>query len=244
MKLIVNADDFGLTRGVNLGIVEACNRGVVRSATAMAGMDAIEHAAELARQTPSLKTGIHLRLTAGAPMAENVSSLLGEDGNLQKQATFWPNTAMVVEEIERELRAQIESLLALGFNLSHIDGHHHCHSHPLVAPVVEKLAEEYQLPIRPCLEPVVYGRSTLTFTDKFYGEDVTCDSLLALVKEHLGTTDILEMMTHPALIDRELIQCSGYWQPRTTELAILTDPYLIQELGELGVTITDYSSVV
>ncbi len=241
MKLIINGDDFGLTRGVNLGIVEACNRGILRSTTVMAGMPAVEHGAELARRTPLLKTGIHLRLTAGAPMATNVPSLLGDDGQLQKQADFWPNTTMVAEEIERELRAQIESLLTLGFTLSHIDGHHHCHSHALVAPVVAKLSEQYQLPVRPCLGPVHYGDSLITFTDKFYGDDLSQDSLLELVKGAVGKTDVLEVMCHPALVDEELYQVSGYSLPRMRELSILTDASLPQKLAALGVTVTDYA---
>lgn len=243
MKLIVNGDDFGLTRGINLGIVEACNRGVLRSATVMAGMPAVEHAVELARQTPDLKTGIHLRLTAGAPMADNVPSLLGDDGLLQKQSDFWPNTTMVAEELERELRTQIDSLLAMGLTLSHIDGHHHCHSHDLVAPVVEKLAQEYGLPVRPCRTPAIYNNRRLSFTDKFYGDDLQVDSLLDIVKDYIGKTDVLEVMSHPALVDEALCQCSKYALTRMRELSILMDPTLLQGLENLGVTLTDYTSI-
>ncbi|CAM3746052.1 chitin disaccharide deacetylase [Parendozoicomonas haliclonae] len=243
MKLIINADDFGLTRGVNLGIIEACHQGVVRSATVMAGMPATEHAAELARQTPALRTGIHLRLTAGAPMASNVSSLLGDDYHLQKQAAFWANTAMVSAEIERELRAQIDSLIALGFQLTHIDGHHHCHTHPLVAPVVEQLSYEYRLPVRPCLQPVVYQNTRLSFTDKFYGDDLKVESLLDIVKAAREETDVLEVMCHPALVDEPLSQISNYSLPRTRELAILTDSDLPDELTRLGVSLADYSHI-
>ena len=243
MKLILNGDDFGLTRGVNLGIVEAFQRGALRSATVMAGMPAVDHAVELTKQTPGLKTGIHLRLTTGSPMADNVPSLLGDDGQLQKQSAFWPNTTMVAEEIERELRVQIDSLLAAGFTLTHMDGHHHCHSHHLVAPVVEKLASEYKLPVRPCLKPVNYGATHLSFTDKFYGDDLKLDSLLEIVKNHLDKTDVLEVMCHPAFIDNELNQVSNYCMPRVQELSILTDPKLIPALEEFGVTLTDYSEL-
>ena len=127
MKLIVNADDFGLTRGVNLGIIEAFQQGIVRSTTLMVGMPAERHAAELATLNPGLKVGIHLRLTAGTPMAENVPTLLDQTGKLQNQSQFWDNQSMNSEEIERELRAQIEHFLSLGVELSHMDGHHHCH---------------------------------------------------------------------------------------------------------------------
>ena len=243
MKLIVNADDFGLTRGVNLGIAEACARGIVRSTTVMAGMPAITHAAKLARQNPSLKTGVHLRLTAGAPMAEGVPSLLGDDNRLQSQGLFWENQRMDPEEIEKELRAQIESVLELGFELTHLDSHHHCHAHDQVSPVTEKLAEDYGVPLRPCLKPANYNNQTLTFSDAFYGEALTIGSFLNIVKKHLNQTDVLEIMTHPAKPDDELSHCSSYIQQRADELKILTAPQLKDELEALGVIITDYTTM-
>ncbi|WP_029809312.1 ChbG/HpnK family deacetylase, partial [Vibrio parahaemolyticus] len=71
MKVIFNADDFGLTQGVNTGIVKSHQDGVVKSTTMMVGMDAEQHAIELANQNPDLKIGVHLRFTAGAPLTEH-----------------------------------------------------------------------------------------------------------------------------------------------------------------------------
>ncbi|MFA0025879.1 ChbG/HpnK family deacetylase, partial [Vibrio sp. 10N.261.49.A5] len=68
MKVIFNADDFGLTSGVNIGIIKAHQQGVVNSTTMMVGMDAEKHAVELAKQNPDLKIGVHLRFTAGPPI--------------------------------------------------------------------------------------------------------------------------------------------------------------------------------
>lgn len=241
MKLIVNADDFGLTRGVNLGIVEAFRQGIVRSTTIMAGMDAVTHAAELAKQNPGLKTGLHFRLTVGKPVADDVPSLLDDDGLLQPQSQFWDNRSMVADEIERELRAQIQSCLNLGIQLSHIDGHHHCHSHELVYPVACRLAEEFGLPLRPCLKPSQYNNYTLAFSDAFYGNELTQQDFLAIIEQFQGKTDYLEVMCHPALVDEALLQASGYALPRTRELAILTDPTLVESLKGMDIEITDYT---
>lgn len=68
MKVIFNADDFGLTQGVNQGIVKAHLDGVVKSTTLMVGMPAEQHAVQLAKQLPDLKIGLHLRFTAGRPL--------------------------------------------------------------------------------------------------------------------------------------------------------------------------------
>ncbi|WP_067516983.1 chitin disaccharide deacetylase [Endozoicomonas ascidiicola] len=241
MKLIVNADDFGLTRGVNLGIIEAFQQGIVRSTTLMAGMPAEQHAAELSRQNPNLKVGIHLRLTAGSAMANNVDSLLDVSGQLQNQSLFWDNQSMNPEEIEKELRAQIEHFLSLGIELSHMDGHHHCHRHPLVAPITRKLSDEYQVPLRPDNEMTQYKGKSLGFSDKFYGENLSSEHLLDIVKHHLGRVQVLELMAHPALIDEPLLEASRYATARTRELAILTSSELPQALESIGVTLSDYS---
>ena len=239
MQLIVNADDFGLTRGVNLGIIEAFQQGIVRSTTLMVGMAAQSHAVALAKENPGLKVGIHLRLTAGNPMAEDVKSLQNSEGNMQDLGQFMDNQSMCPHEIERELRTQIEYFLSLGLPLSHIDGHHHCHHHPLVAPIVSKLSDEYQVPVRPN-EAVEYHGNSLAFSDQFYGDDLSVDHFIRVIKPYLGQVQVLELMVHPALLDEPLLSASRYAINRARELAILTTPSLPAMLCELGVTISDY----
>ncbi|WP_263322192.1 chitin disaccharide deacetylase [Endozoicomonas sp. Mp262] len=240
MQLIVNADDFGLSEGVNRGIIEAFQRGIVRSTTLMVGMPAVPHAVELSRQNPALKVGVHLRLTAGFPEASSVPGLLGSDGQFQHQGLFWDNQSMNSEEIERELRAQIENFLAYDIPLSHLDGHHHCHRHPQVAPIANKLAEEYGVPIRPCHEPVLYNGTRLSFSDAFYGDQLSMDHLLEIVGRHKDQTQVLEIMSHPAIVDKGLGSASSYTQARAEELKVLTDPLLKKALQSMGVAITDY----
>lgn len=67
--LIVNADDFGLSKGQNYGIIEACRRGVVTSTTALINGEAVEHAAQLCRELPELGVGMHFVLTLGLPLS-------------------------------------------------------------------------------------------------------------------------------------------------------------------------------
>ncbi|VDZ88607.1 protein YdjC [Lelliottia amnigena] len=69
--LIVNADDFGLSKGQNYGIVEACRHGVVTSTTALVNGEAVEHAAALAREWPGLGVGMHFVLTLGMPLSSD-----------------------------------------------------------------------------------------------------------------------------------------------------------------------------
>ena len=80
--LIVNADDFGLSKGQNYGIIEACRNGVVTSTTALVNGAAIDHAAQLSRSTPELAVGMHFVLTLGEPLSAMPG--LTRDGRLGK----------------------------------------------------------------------------------------------------------------------------------------------------------------
>lgn len=80
--LIVNADDFGLSKGQNYGIIEACRRGVVTSTTALVNGEAVEHAAQLSREVPELGVGMHFVLTLGMPLSPMPG--LTRDGQLGK----------------------------------------------------------------------------------------------------------------------------------------------------------------
>ncbi len=148
-RLIVNADDYGLTRGVNRGIVEAHRRGIVTSTSWLANGAAFEPGLELARQHPQLESGVHLNLTQGRPIApaEAVASLTGRDGRFAYAAARlgWAMLRGRVRaaEIEIELRAQIQKLIAAGIEPVHLDGHQHIHVLPGVAPAVIRLAREF-----------------------------------------------------------------------------------------------------
>jgi chitin disaccharide deacetylase len=148
-QLIFNADDFGMTRGVNEGIVRARRDGVLTSATLMANGLAFEDAVKRAFENPKLGIGCHLVLVGGKPVApaENVPSLVDSQGNLPDSlATFVARvTAGMIkaDEIECELKAQIGKILNAGIVLSHLDTHKHTHAHPRIMEIVGKVAQEF-----------------------------------------------------------------------------------------------------
>ena len=86
IKLIVNADDFGLTEGTNYGIIDGHINGLVNSTTMMMNMPGTEHAVRLAKEYNLLGVGVHLVLTAGEPLLGDVPSLVGSDGSFHKQS--------------------------------------------------------------------------------------------------------------------------------------------------------------
>lgn len=144
-RLIVNADDFGLTYGVNRAIVEAHEHGIVTSATLMANGSAFPHAIQLAVSAPRLSFGCHVLLVDGSPVSDpaQVSSLM-VSGEIPRFRTAISDFALhclrgkfVASEIEAEATAQIRKLQAAGIAVSHLDTHKHTHLfsqvlHPLL----------------------------------------------------------------------------------------------------------------
>jgi chitin disaccharide deacetylase len=148
-QLILNADDFGMTIGVNEGIVRAHRDGVLTSATLMANGLAFDDAVRRAAENPKLGIGCHLVLVGGKPVAsaEKVPSLIDAQGNLPDSlAAFVARvTAGIIktDEIECELKAQILKIQSAGIMPSHLDTHKHTHAHPRVMEVVGRVAQEF-----------------------------------------------------------------------------------------------------
>lgn len=145
-RLIVNADDFGLTRGINRGIVRAFTDGIVTSASLLVSADAFEEAVALARQHSGLDVGLHLALVGErAVLGREVPSLADENGRLIP--TFGEFIRRVSlgrinwDEVELEMAAQIARFRETGLPLTHIDSHQHLHMLP---PVFHRLCRLLQ----------------------------------------------------------------------------------------------------
>jgi hopanoid biosynthesis associated protein HpnK len=164
-EVIVNADDFGLHPDVNAAIVEAHQRGIVTSASLLAGGGAFEEAVALARANPRLDIGVHLALTEIEPCApiNRIPILAAADARLPRNAAAllrrFLTRGIPEREIEAEFRAQIERVRARGLAITHLDGHQHVHVLPGAARVVARLAREYDVPaVRLPREPISWPR--------------------------------------------------------------------------------------
>ncbi len=142
-RLIINADDFGLTAGVNRAIVEAHEHGVVTSATLMANGQAFDEATRLAQSRPRLGVGCHIVLVDGAPLLgeAGVGTLLDQrsnsgDPHFREGIARFGALALLGRldegEIEAEATAQIRKLQAAGITVTHLDAHKHTHLFPRV----------------------------------------------------------------------------------------------------------------
>ncbi|HEY6273210.1 MAG TPA: ChbG/HpnK family deacetylase [Terriglobales bacterium] len=143
-RLIVNADDFGLTSGVNRAIREAGSSGAITSASMMANASEFAEAATIAQSLPGLKTGCHVVLVDGQSLESNLSSLSHSDRRFRTSLKDFARAAMgkrlLPDEIERETKAQIRKIQAQGITVSHLDSHKHTHMFPQVLRPVLRAA--------------------------------------------------------------------------------------------------------
>lgn len=222
IKLIVNSDDFGYSRSINFGVIDAHKYGILNSATLMTNMPGAEHAFELAKENPELQVGIHLVLTCGKPLT-NVPDLVDAEGYFKKNSIVFNDPNLNVEQVEQEWTAQIEKFLASGVPLTHIDSHHHAHGIPLLLPVVQRLSKKYNLPVRCSGDVQIEG--VPAFSDvlaiDFYGETATFDYFEKLAERYPDGT-IVEVMAHPGYLDTSVLNGSSYNVDRVKELEILT----------------------
>ena len=160
-RLIINADDFGLTHGINRAVAELHRAHALTSATLMATGPAFADAAAIARAHPTLGVGCHVQLVDGFPIShpEDIPTLLGADGK-----SFRPSLAEFIfdllrgaiseNDILREAAAQIQLLQRAGIDVTHLDTHKHTHIFPTVARPLLHLAQRSNIgAIRNPFEP-------------------------------------------------------------------------------------------
>jgi hypothetical protein len=230
-RLIVNADDYGRSPGVNAGVLEAHARGIVTSATVMVlEISAARGIREAAERAPGLSLGLHFALTGGgrpAAAAREVSSL-APGGSFRRTRAELPDR-LPPAEIAAELDAQIEIFEVLARKApSHLDSHHHVALHPSVGPVFAEVARKRGLPVRAASPEALRSlraagvKTPDRFVEEFYGEKVAFETLERILEALPdGTT---ELMCHPGRPDPELRQGSTYVDEREWEIDVLCDP--------------------
>lgn len=239
--LIVNADDFGLSKGQNYGIIEACKNGLVTSTTALVNGTAIAHAVELSRCVPELAIGMHFVLTLGEP----VSAMPGltREGRLGKW--IWQMAEegnLPLDEIAYELECQYGRFVELfGCEPTHIDSHHHVHMIAQIYPIVAAFVARKGIALRIDRRQVALSalgqdmvRSSEGFASDFYGEAVSAALFLQILDASIQRDEkSLEVMCHPAFVDNTIMG-SAYCYPRLSELDVLTSESLKHAIAGRG----------
>lgn len=146
--IIVTADDFGLSPGVDHGILDAFRRGIVGSTALLVNFPDFTESLSRLREEPELEVGIHLNLTAGPPVlpSKRVGTLIGKDGAFQNFSKFFARVAASQidwSEVALEWRAQFERGIDHGCRFTFITSHQHVHMLPEGARICVKLAHEF-----------------------------------------------------------------------------------------------------
>ena len=219
-RLIVNADDWGLSRGVSEGILAAHRHGIVSSTTVLATADLDRE--QVARLRDSgLGVGLHVNLTLGAPLTRGRSLVDGAGRFVRdaRRAAARVSAADVRAEVEAQI-ARFES--ALKRRPTHLDSHHHVGLHPPVRDVVLEVARELDVAVRSQNAEVrARARSArLRTPDHFFGESGpdaywSPDRTVRHLREL--PAGVSEFMCHPGWVDAELAY-SRYGRQRETEM--------------------------
>lgn len=153
IKKIFNADDFGISKGVNAAIVKAHREGILNSASLMINQKYADEAVKLAKEMPELEIGLHVNLTNEYPAApaQKIPLLVDEHGKLKNGFVnllllSFLKPRQLRQQAETEMRAQIVKYLATGLPLQHLDSHRHVHMIPQIFKAMRKLQKEFEVP--------------------------------------------------------------------------------------------------
>ncbi|MGK7874290.1 MAG: hopanoid biosynthesis-associated protein HpnK [Xenococcaceae cyanobacterium] len=149
--VIINGDDFGFSHGVNQAIIKAHEQGVLTSTSLMVTGDAFDEAVALAKAHPKLAVGLHLVLGCGKSVLspDQIPHLVDAKGYFPldpvKTGLRYQFNSAARRELRLEIRAQLEKFRQTGLQLSHVDGHLHYHSNPVVLRTIVELASEFNI---------------------------------------------------------------------------------------------------
>jgi predicted glycoside hydrolase/deacetylase ChbG (UPF0249 family) len=231
--LIVNADDFGLSPGVNAGIVQAHEYGIVTSASLMVRQPAAEAAAAYARARPTLGLGLHVDLGEWAFC----------DGKWHALYERVPQDDALA--VEAELRGQLERFRSLvGRDPDHFDSHQHVHRREPARSVLLMLARRLGLPVR--------DHCGIRFCGDFYGQTATGEPL----DRRIGVDALLELFDrlppgatelacHPGFVDDgDPLGGTIYRSARNAEVAVLCDEQIRHGLAARGIVLATYAQAL
>jgi chitin disaccharide deacetylase len=210
--LIVNADDFGASPGINDGILEAHRRGVVTSASLNVTTPWSEAAAAaLPREAPGMSVGLHADLTGPAAEGTRPSA-----------------------ELERQL-ARFRELV--GHPPTHLDSHRNVHRDPRLLPAFLEVARRHGIPLREHCAVRYFSNFYGQWGGETHLEQISVEGLLRILETEVGE-GVTELACHPGYVDPDLR--SGYAAERETELATLCDPAVRRALRERQIRLISF----
>ncbi len=228
--LIVNADDFGQSSGINRGIIKAHADGIVTSASLMVRWPAAAEAAAYARAHPRLSLGLHFDLA-----------------ECTHDRGTWVPVYMRVnwddrKEVEQELREQLNLFRELvGQDPTHLDSHQHVHLRPAIHPAFVACAQELSVPLRRAVGHVRYCGAFYGQTGEGFPlpEAITVEAILKIVASL--PEGMTELACHPGLITGGEELQTMYRTEREQELQALCDPCVRRAISSNGIRLVSFT---
>ena len=210
--LIVNADDFGASRGINRGIIEAHRNGIVTSTSLIVNTPFGEEAAKLANEARHLSVGLHVDL----PKAPDAT------------------TEHLREELQRQFARFVE---LMGRPPSHLDSHHNLHRDPKALPEFLDLAAKHGLPLREHSPVLYFSKFYGQWGGKTHFEQISVESLRRMLETEIED-GVTELSCHPGYLEANYV--TGYGVEREAELRTLCDPIIREVLAACSIRLISY----
>jgi len=257
-KLIICADDFGMTEGVNEGILLAYKSGVVSDTSLLTNGLATSNAVKIIKQN-KMSVGLHINLTSYSPLSpvNKVKTLCKGNRFHTPDLANWDFSFLNKanpKEIEREIYAQFNFFRnKLGFLPSHINSHKCEHGDPSIYKVIEKIAIKFNIPIRipywnfkpnyaaeaELRRAGVIMPDNLAPVDFYEGLNIDLNTIDVFVKSlPEGVTEIVSM---PGFVDEKLLSVTQYQWQRARTLAIMLEPQFKEKLKKANMKLISFN---
>ncbi len=258
IQVLVRSDDMGATHATNLACLKTVTEGIARSIEVLVPAPWFKEAAMMLKKHPQIDVGVHLDLTSEwdylkwGPVSQNVPSIVDASGHFypmtSQRKDFPPNTGFLecgwkIEEVEKELRSQIELALKELPKVTHMTAHMGtATSHPKLRTMVNRLAEEYKLPI-----DLPNAKRPPRFTGNTLSKEQKEEKLIEILK---GLKPGLWLfVVHPAhdTLEMKPIGHKGYrnvGEDREGDTFAITSPKVKKVIEELGIELVSYADVL
>lgn len=222
MKLIINADDFGLSESISDGIITGIKDGYITSTSIMANMPCAFYAVKKACENGINCIGLHVNLTVGKPVINNVN-LVDDNGVFYYNRTQIENKKLTYKDAYEEIMAQIEMVAKYSngkLSIDHLDTHHHLFDNPYIKRAIVDISRSINIPIRKDDTDDIKTPDIL-YKD-FTIKNVSVDNIKIMIKKYKEQDVVVELMTHPGFIDEYTKTVTSYLD-REKELNVLKE---------------------
>lgn len=224
MKLIINADDFGLSQSISDGIIMGIEEGYITSTSIMANMKYAEYAIKQAISHNISCIGLHINLTVGQPIIPNVN-LTDEDGIFYYNRNQIDNKKLTYQDAYNEIMAQIEKIAIHSNNkikIDHLDAHHHLWDNKNIRQAIIDISKKLNIPVRNENVGITNIKQPDILYKDFTINNININSIKEMVLKYKNKDIVVELMTHSGFVDEYTKSVTSYLN-REEELKILKE---------------------